>query len=129
MKFKEDSKTVYCKDNSYRREFDKNSCNYNMQYYKGYLIHREDGPAIEWVDGDKEWFKDGKRHRINGPALKFSNGDKYWYLEGKHHREDGPAIEYENGYKRWYLNGRRYSEEKYLKIMNLKNKKKVLNEI
>ena len=28
--------------------------------YKDGKIHREDGPAIEWAYGDKEWYKEGK---------------------------------------------------------------------
>lgn len=28
-----------------------------------HLLHREDGPAIEYPDGCKEWFINGKRHR------------------------------------------------------------------
>ena len=23
-------------------------------------LHREDGPAVEWVDGSKEWYINGK---------------------------------------------------------------------
>ena len=26
-------------------------------------LHREDGPAIEWANGGKEYFLNGKRHR------------------------------------------------------------------
>lgn len=32
-------------------------------------FHREDGPAIEYSSGDKEWWFDGKRHRTDGPAV------------------------------------------------------------
>ncbi len=56
--------------------------------------HREDGPAIEYADGDKEWFLNGKLHREDGPAIEGANGNKSWYLNGEHHREDGPAVEY-----------------------------------
>ena len=73
-------------------------------YYKGYLVHYENGPAIEW-----------------------KNGDKFWFLNGQLHREDGPAIEWLVGYKLFYLNGDQYLEKEYLKIINLKNKKKILN--
>ena len=31
--------------------------------------HREDGPAVEYVDGSKEWFIEGKHHREGGPAI------------------------------------------------------------
>jgi len=64
-------------------------------YYKDKamkIFHREDGPAVEWWDGSKEW-----------------------YLNGKLHREDGPAVEWWDGDKSWYLNGRSYTEEEFKK--------------
>ena len=36
-------------------------------------------------------------HREDGPAIEYANGNKHWYLNGKLHREDGPAIENANG--------------------------------
>jgi hypothetical protein len=65
----------------------------NKFYYKDKamsVFHREDGPAVEWLNGSKEW-----------------------WLNGKIHREDGPAIEGANGYKYWYLNGVKYTEEQF----------------
>ena len=44
-----------------------------------------------------EWFQDGKLHRLDGPAIEWANGDEHWYQEGKLHRLDGPAIEYADG--------------------------------
>ena len=54
------------------------------KYYcdKNGLAHREDGPAIEWADGSKEWYINGLNHRTDGPAAIFSNGAKYWYING-----------------------------------------------
>ena len=67
------------------------------------------------VQEDKtEWYLNGKRHREDGPAIEWSDGDKEWYLNGKRHREDGPAIESSNGDKEWYLNGEELSEEEFL---------------
>jgi len=43
-------------------------------------LHRENGPAIEWADGEKWWCKHGKLHRENGPAREYANGTNYWYL-------------------------------------------------
>ncbi len=67
-------------------------------------FHRTDGPAIERVDGTKEWWLNGKRHREDGAAVEYSSGTKWWYLNGKLHRTDGPAAEYPNGANFWYLN-------------------------
>ena len=47
------------------------------------IIHREDGPAIEYNGGSKEWYINGKLHRDDGPAVEFSNGIKLWYYNGK----------------------------------------------
>jgi len=60
---------------------------------------------IEWPNGWKVWYLNGKRHRTDGPAIEYSGGSKVWYLNGKRHRTDGPAVEYSNGTKFWYLNG------------------------
>jgi hypothetical protein len=55
----------------------------------------------------------GLLHRLDGPAREFLDGDKYWYINGILHREDGPAIEGKNGYKSWYLNGIYYLEQEW----------------
>jgi hypothetical protein len=69
-------------------------------------LHREDGPAIEYADGGKEWRKNGKLHHDDGPALIDADGNKYWYKDGKLYRDDGPVIEYTDGTKKWYKNGK-----------------------
>jgi hypothetical protein len=78
-------------------------------------LHREDGPAVEWKNGDKEWCLKGERHRENGPAFERVNGYKEWWLNGEYHREDGPAIIYPNGSKEWWLNNILYSKEEWFK--------------
>ena len=35
----------------------------------------------------------GQLHRTDGPAVEYSNGDRVWYQNGFLHRIDGPAIE------------------------------------
>lgn len=74
-------------------------------------VHREGGPAVEWKDGSKEWYKHGKRHREDGPACEYANGTKHWYVDDEHHRKDGPAIEWANGLKQWCLNGKLHRED------------------
>lgn len=34
------------------------------------ILHREDGPALEWATGTKFWYKEDKLHREDGPAIK-----------------------------------------------------------
>lgn len=57
---------------------DKAYRNYNNHY------HRLDGPAVEYNDGDSEWFKENKLHRIGGPALDYYSLDIFdWYINNK----------------------------------------------
>ena len=72
--------------------------------------HREDGPAVEWTVGSKEWWVNGERHREDGPAVEWANGIKCWYVDGKRHREDGPAVE-DLDYKEWWVNGKEFLTE------------------
>ena len=58
---------------------------------------------VEYPNGTKYWYLNGKRHREDGPAIEYPNGEKHWYLNGKLHREDGPAVEYVDGTKRWFF--------------------------
>ena len=71
-------------------------------------LHRLDGPAIESVDGHKEWWVDGQRHRLDGPAYESKDGHKSWWVNNKRHRLDGPAIEWSWGRKEWYINDKRH---------------------
>jgi len=47
----------------------------------GYL-NREDGPAIEYLSGEKFWFNNGEPHRDDGAAFIGKDGKEYW-LFGK----------------------------------------------
>ena len=55
--------------------------------------------------GTRYWILNGKFHREDGPAVERVDGRNHWYLNGEPHREDGPAIEWANGTKEWWLNG------------------------
>lgn len=77
-------------------------------------FHRLTGPAVEYVNGAKMWYRNGKLHREDGPATICENGDRWWYKNGKHHREDGPAIENIDGNKSWWLNDKQLSEEEVI---------------
>ena len=50
-------------------------------------------------------YKNNKLHRVDGPAIVYINGNERWYKNGEFHRDDGPAIIYSNGGKAWYKNG------------------------
>ena len=104
---------------------------YNNGEYKMYykdpnlrIVHRVDGPAIEYADGSEAWYLNNQLHRVGGPAITLSltsnkpfytmeialhAGDKAWYQNGKLHRTDGPAVKRNNGTQLWYINGNKLS--------------------
>ena len=43
---------------------------------------------IEYASGNKSWLKHGKRHREDGPAVEYSNGEKYYFLENFQYSEE-----------------------------------------
>lgn len=65
--------------------------------------HRTHGPAVEWANGDTEWYFNDKTHRSGGPAIEYATGTKLWYVDGMRHRVDGPAVERADGVKEWYV--------------------------
>ena len=68
--------------------------------------------------GFKFWYLNDLLHREDGPAVEYPSGLKCWYLNGNLHREDGPALEHADGLKVWYLNGIRYTEEGFKKKLS-----------
>ena len=94
--------------------------NYKSWYFNGFY-HREDGPAIEWANGDKFWYFYGERHREDGPAVECVDGAKEWWINDFLHREDGPAIEWADGTKSWYLHGKEYETEEEWGIAKIKD--------
>jgi len=73
---------------------------------------------VESENRDKFWYKEGNLHRENGPAIEFLYGIKFWHKEGKFHRLNGPAIECPDGTKEWYIEGNFYSPEKLSDLIN-----------
>jgi len=82
-------------------------------YHENRVLHRADGPAIEYLYGDKFWYINGKKHREDGPAIEWANGSKWWYIEDKRHRLDGPAVEWSNGSMCWCIDGKELKEEEF----------------
>ena len=76
------------------------------QWYRNGLLHRDDGPAIEWA-GNKQWWRNGQMHRDDGPAVDYDYY-KAWYHNGLLHRDDGPAVERSNGNHEYWRNGIQY---------------------
>ena len=89
---------------------------------KDRVLHRIDGPAVEYTNRDKEWHKNGKLHRIDGPAIEYGNGNKTWYQMGKLHRIDGPAV-YNGELKQFYLRGEYFkTKEAFFEALTDKEK-------
>ena len=81
------------------------------------------------MENEKEepivWYDDiGALHRVDGPAFIHANGDRSWYRHGKRHREDGPAIEWLSENREvWYKDGKPYEPSAH-ELMLWKMKKK-----
>lgn len=60
------------------------------------------------------WYNDlGQLHRLDGPAIEWANGDKSWWVEDKIHRLGGPAVEWADGYKQWFVDGKELTEKEF----------------
>ena len=97
-----------------------NECGDKRYFNAEDQLHRENGPAVEYANGDKFWYINGKCHREDGPALEYANAVKYWYLNDKLHREDGPTLEWSDGSKSWHLNDIEVTEETVRKLGKMK---------
>jgi hypothetical protein len=80
-------------------------------HVRGGRLHREDGPALEWAHGTREWYRRGRRHRDGGPAVEHADGTKSWYRGGQLHRDDGPAVEGADGNLEWHREGKLHRED------------------
>jgi hypothetical protein len=89
-----------------------------IKHYKEFPNDANPTGAIEWSDGVQlkqeiciRYYVDGIPHRINGPAVEYLDGEKEYWLNGSIHREDGPAIIWDCGKKEWWLNGKIFFKE------------------
>ena len=99
-----------------------------VYHIKGtYQVHREDGPAIEWSNGYREWRIKNALHREGGPAIEYEiTGLKEWWINGKRHRVDGPAIILPNVKIEWWLNNKQYTREDWFEALTKEQKIKAL---
>ena len=117
-------------NNGYLHRLDGPAIEWNngqKEWWQNGELHRLDGPARERKDGTKEWIQNGKWHRLDGPAIYNADGSKAWYQEGKLHRVDGPAREFAGGRKEWWLNDIPYkTKEEYFDALSDEAKAKCL---
>lgn len=64
--------------------------------------HREDGPAVIFNFGFRQWCIDGSYYMGIGP-----NGVVRWFDNRIRHRGNGPTEDRPTGYKEWYTDGDR----------------------
>ena len=95
----------------YRVEVDEYGC--SRYYNAANQLHRAGGPAVEYVDGHKEWYQNCQLHREDGPAIISKRGDKYWYQNNRLHRTNGPAVEWNDSDEWWFINGERLSKGEF----------------
>jgi len=88
-------------------------------WYQNGQLHRLDGPATKYKNGDKYWYQNGKLHRTDGPAVECANGDKEYWQNGELHRVDGPAVVYADGYKEYWEKGFRMPDPNNVKEMTV----------
>ena len=53
--------------------------------------------------GTRYWYYNNLTHRDNGPAIEYKNGDKFYYKKGHLSRLDGPSV-YIGKNKYYYIN-------------------------
>jgi flagellar basal body rod protein FlgG len=87
-------------------------------------IHRDDGPAVEFRNGNKHYYKNGKFHRDDGPAIDNVDGYKVWMKEGLLHRLDGPARQAIARWEwEWWIDGKlicKGNDEEFQRLVKLR---------
>jgi hypothetical protein len=65
-------------------------------------LHRTDGPALIYPDGETRYYVAGKLSRTDGPALiKNAGQHQEWWYQGRQHRLSGPAY-ISDDYESWF---------------------------
>lgn len=81
----------------------------NSIFYESQQLDLKQGTYLhKFRTGACEYFKNGQLHRDDGPAVIYPNGDQYWWKEGKIHRDDGPATVWSDGTLEWWKEGKPY---------------------
>lgn len=69
----------------------KNSCG-EIRWWNDYGLHRIDGPAVIYANGDRAWYFNGMLHREYEPAFIHENGDQEWWIDNKFIRGTGACM-------------------------------------
>jgi hypothetical protein len=57
---------------------------YSTRYYKDKdhtILHREDGPALEYSKGSLLWLQNDNYHRMDGPSAIDPDGFREWFID------------------------------------------------
>ena len=65
------------------------------------------------ADGTRYWYSNGLLHRTDGPAIEYCTGTSHWMQNGLLHRVDGPAVEDRRGDHEWWINGVQLTESQF----------------
>lgn len=63
-----------------------------FEWKVGDIYHREDGPAIEYLNGSFEWRNANVIHRIGGPAMAWVKGNKKYMSDQLTENADGKLV-------------------------------------
>ena len=74
------------------------------------------GPRTIWLTDNKVL------HRINGPAVEYDSGSKFWLQNGQLHRDDGPAMVSDIRGIRYFIHGTEVSEGEHRLWQFMKSK-------
>lgn len=89
-----------------------------VSFGNGVVKELHKNSTLDWC----VWLKDNKSHREDGPAVEYSNGHKEWYQNDMLHRLNGPAVEYADGRQEWYVDGEMvacYTQEEFERLIKL----------
>jgi hypothetical protein len=88
--------------------------NGDREWWRNGQVHRDDDlPAVEFADGSRSWYQDDELHRVGEPAIENVDGMRAWLFHGQLHREDGPALENADGTCEWHVHGKQLSQEEH----------------
>ncbi|RTK95513.1 MAG: hypothetical protein EKK64_06740 [Neisseriaceae bacterium] len=73
---------VYFYRNGFRYNFVEQENGTKEYYNSKNSLHKENGPAVIYSNGDEEWWFLGRKHRIDGPAVIYGN-KQYWFHRGE----------------------------------------------
>jgi hypothetical protein len=87
-------------------------------------LHRDLGPAIEWIHDGLSWYQHGRLHRVGGPARIYENGERKYFQNDLLHREDGPAAIFPDGKEEYWIYGKKLLIEEWKSLTAEKNDSK-----